>query len=81
MNKLNELYSRYLNDIEKNANVRMSSGKSSYHIASFKEYKICKSKKIIDEIDDLICPLYDLTKEETEFIKNYEIEFRMSDEE
>ena len=54
---------------------------SSYNVSSFKEYKIGKSKPIIDRIDDLICPLYGLTKEETEFIKNYEIQFRLSDEE
>ena len=46
---------------------------------SFKEYKIGYSKKIIDEIDDFIGPLYGLTKDEVEFIKNYEIEFRMAD--
>ena len=47
---------------------------------SFKEYKIGKSKAIIDKIDDLICPLYGLSSEETEFIKNYELEFRISGE-
>lgn len=31
-------------------------------------------------LDDLICPLYGLSKEETDFIKNYEIEFRLDDE-
>lgn len=45
-----------------------------------KEYKLRKSKHLIDKLDDLICPLYGLTKEETDFIKNYEIEFRLDDE-
>ena len=58
-------------DIEANANNRTTSGESSYNVDSFKEYKIVRSKSIIDEIDDYICPLYGLTKEETEFIKNY----------
>ena len=80
LNKLNNLYSEYLTDIEKNSNVRTSSGESTYHVEKFKEYKIGKSKEIIDKIDDLICPLYGLTHEETEFIKNYEIEFRVEDE-
>lgn len=39
-----------------------------------------RSKAIIDEIDDYICPLYGLTKTETDFIKNYELEFRLSGE-
>ena len=45
-----------------------------------KEYKIVRSKTIIDEIDDYICPLYGLTEEETDFIKNYELEFRLAGE-
>lgn len=76
--ELESLYEVYLADIEKNANIRTSSGTSSYKVGQFKEYKIVKSKPIIDKIDDLICPLYGLTQEETDFIKNYEIEARMS---
>lgn len=78
--QLNQLYEEYLADIEANANKRQTTGKSSYTVDSFKEYKIGKSKAIIDKIDDLICPLYGLSTEETEFIKNYELEFRMSGE-
>ena len=77
---LNDLYSRYLQDIEINANVRVTSGSSSYNVSNFKEYKIGKSKNIIDEIDDYIAPLYGLTQDEIEFIKNYEIEFRLTDD-
>ncbi len=79
--KLNKLFKEYLIDIEQHANTRISSGNSTYHVDNFKEYKIGKSKAIIDKIDDLVCPLYGLTKEETEFIKNYEIEFRLEEEE
>ena len=81
INVLNTIYYRYLADIEQNANIRISSGTSSYNVSSFKEYKIGRSKTIIDEIDDYIGPLYGLTSEEIEFIKNYEIEFRMSEDE
>ena len=77
---LGELYDYYLRDIERNANVRISSGSSSYNVSSFKEYKIGKSKAIIDKIDDYIGPLYGLTKEEIEFVKNYEIDFRLSED-
>lgn len=75
---LETIYAEYLADIERNANVRVSSGKSKYKVSSFKEYKIVKSKSIIDKIDDYIGPLYGLTPKEIDFIKNYEIEFRMS---
>ena len=77
---LDNLYSRYLSDIEAKANTRITSGESTYNVDSFKEYKIVRSKAIIDEIDDYICPLYGLTQEETDFIKNYELEFRLAGE-
>ena len=80
MNDLCGIYKRYLNDIEDNANIRETTGESSYNVDSFKEYKIVRSKTIIDEIDDYIGPLYGLTPEEIDFIKNYELEFRMAGE-
>ena len=63
---LHALGETYQNDIEQNAD--FSNG--------VKTYKLRKSKHIIDEIDRLICPLYDLSEIETEFIINYEIAFR-----
>ncbi len=80
MNDLCEIYRRYLSDIEDKANIRETTGESSYNVDSFKEYKIVRSKYIIDEIDDYIGPLYGLTPEEIDFIKNYELEFRMAGE-
>jgi hypothetical protein len=67
-----------LEDIESNARVRTTTRYA--HIDSFKEYKIGKSKYLIDEIDDIICPLYGLTAAETEFIKSYEIDFRLQED-
>ena len=75
---LNALYDEYLHDIESNAKIREVSEGSNYRVGQFKEYKIVKSKPIIDRIDDYICPLYGLTDEERDFIKNYELEFRMA---
>ena len=77
---LSQLYEKYLQDIEAKANVRQANGSSSYNVTSFKEYKIVRSKSIIDEIDDYIGPLYGLNSEEIEFVKNYELRFRMSGE-
>ncbi len=77
--KLENLYSEYLKDIEANSNVRQTTKYAN--IDSFREYKIGKSKHIIDKIDDLICPLFGFNQEETDFIKNYEIDFRLTDEE
>ena len=72
--KIEKLYERYLKDIERHVIERES--QEYTHITKYKEYKIRYSKALIDAIDDIICPLYGLTKDETEFIKNYELRFR-----
>jgi hypothetical protein len=66
INEIGKIYTDYLIDIERNRT---------------NQFNIRKSRNLIDKIDDLICPLYGLTQEETDFIKNYEIEFRLSGEE
>ncbi|MCL2742989.1 MAG: BREX-1 system adenine-specific DNA-methyltransferase PglX, partial [Planctomycetaceae bacterium] len=75
--RIENTYKRYLHDIEKNVRVHQTAAYSK--ITSFKEYKIRYSKSIIDEIDDIICPLYGLTDEERDFIKSYEIKFRIDE--
>jgi hypothetical protein len=75
INELENLYAEYLADIERHVITHKTTGYKN--ISEFKEYKIVHSKHIIGKIDDLICPLYGLTTEETAYIKNYEIEFRM----
>jgi len=76
---LETLYDDYLKDIEKNAKIRTT--EKYANIDTFKEYKIGKSKKYIDAIDDFIGSLYGLNEEEIKFIKNYEIEFRLTENE
>ena len=70
LHKLESIYAEYEADIERNATINKS-GK--------KEYKIRKSKHIIDKIDRLICPLYGLSDDETEFIISYDLQFRTDD--
>ena len=78
---LEKIYGDYIKDIEKNKNTRSTIEGSKYKVDTFGEYKIVKSKSIIDRIDDYIGPLYGLTPEEVEFVKNYELEFRMAGDE
>ena len=70
LEQISELYNIYLADLKKNAKKT---------VTGLNIFVARKSKHIIDQIDDLICPLYSLTQEEIDFIKNYEIEFRLSD--
>ena len=44
------------------------------------EYKIYKSKPIIDEIDKVLATHYGFTEEELDYIINYDIKYRMGDE-
>jgi hypothetical protein len=47
-------------------------------IVKYQEFHPKHSKKIIDEIDNVFGELYGFTSEELDFIKNYDIRFRMS---
>lgn len=78
-NEIHQLYALYVEDVESHTSTFVASEASSYNVSRVKTYKLSKSKHIIDKIDDLIGPLYGLTKEEIEFIKNYELAVRMGD--
>jgi hypothetical protein len=78
LEKIEVAYSDYLTDIESNIIKHQTSSYSN--ITEFKEYKISKSKRLIDKLDDLICPLYGFTQQEINFIKSYEIEYRLGAE-
>lgn len=74
--KIVSIYNDYLVDIENNASIRETVRYAN--IDSFKEYKIGKSKHIIDKLDDIICPLYNLNNDEIDYIKKYELKFRIN---
>ena len=76
--RIEEIYDEYLRDIERNVSVRTSSDNSSYNVAQFKNYKLNKSKPLIDKLDDVIGKFYGLTDAEINFIKNFELEIRIS---
>ena len=75
---VSDLYDAYLADIERNVEIRTSSAKSSYNVTTFKNYKLVRSKPLIDALDDLIGTFYGLTAEEINFVKNFELAIRMS---
>lgn len=62
LDSIDDLYDKYLIDIEKNKT---------------NQYNIRRSQLLINEIDDLILKLYNLNKEESIFIKNYESKYRI----
>lgn len=80
LKKIEATYTKYLAEIEENTNIKMAAQKSRYNVQKFKEYKIAKSKGLIDELDNLIDPLYGLSESEVEYVKNYELKVRMRSE-
>ncbi|MDR1478631.1 MAG: hypothetical protein LBJ00_06780 [Planctomycetaceae bacterium] len=77
LRQIEKLYAKYLRDIQKNIIEHKTA--EYVKVDSYNEYKIRYSKPLIDLIDDTICPLYGLTQEEIEFIKNYELTFRVDE--
>ncbi|MDR0705086.1 MAG: N-6 DNA methylase, partial [Planctomycetaceae bacterium] len=74
--QIEKLFAQYLRDIQKNIVEHKTT--EYVNVNSYKEYKIRYSKRLIDLIDDVICPLYGLTDKERDFIKNYELSFRVN---
>ncbi len=48
---------------------------------TLQEFHPKRNKPIIDKIEDIVGGLYDMTTEEIEYIKNYDLRFRMSEDE
>jgi type I restriction-modification system DNA methylase subunit len=75
--ELSSAYAEFLEDIKKNVKTRKSENYA--HVKSFQEYKLGKSKKFIDRLDETLANVFGLTQEELNFIVNYEISSRLSD--
>ena len=70
--QLGNLYSDYYADLQRKSKVTKT---------GLRCYFARQSKHLIDKIDDYLCPLYGLSSEETEYIKKYDSEFRLGDDE
>jgi len=73
---LNELGLKYVGDLRSKSKreTRVYKGKNAVDCISF---RVKQSKQLIDEIDVLICKSCGLSDEETDFIINYDIKYRM----
>jgi hypothetical protein len=74
-NKLIEVSELLMDDYIKHSivkNISTNRGELTY-----REYRVKKGKNIIDEIDLLLADYFQLSKEEVEFITNYELNFRI----
>ena len=69
--KINMAYDDYQKDLY---------DKCKYTKTGLRTFVARQSKPYINVLDDILCPLYGLSPKETEFIKNFEMEFRAADE-
>jgi Eco57I restriction-modification methylase len=68
-----------MSDLRKNAQRR----RIEYHGTGWIEYDEFypkRSKAYIDEIDRILCPLYDLSEEEVDYVLNFDVKFRLGQE-
>lgn len=74
---IERIYDEYLKDLHRNSKIK----KVKYaHVSEYREYYARHSKHIIDRIDMEIKEPYGLTDEEINFIINYDLRFRTSNE-
>ncbi|MGE0129495.1 MAG: SAM-dependent methyltransferase [Blastocatellales bacterium] len=69
-----KLFDRLMKDFKANSFVRVRQD------CEFQEFRVSRSKRIIDEIDRVLARHYGFTDEELDFIINYDIKYRMGRE-
>ncbi len=74
--KLIELGKLYLEDLQRNSIMQVRNQRQTGRIET-QQFKIQKSKHIIDKIDRVLAEHYGFTDEELDFIINYDIKYRM----
>ena len=78
-NNLSELCIKLMNDYEKNSQIKNKISKKTGNV-TYQEFYPRLSKNIIDLIDLELGKHYGLSKEEIDFIINYDIKFRIGEE-
>jgi hypothetical protein len=66
----------YLEDLKKNSAMLVRQQRQTGRTET-QSFKIQKSKPIIDELDQILAPHYDLSPSEQDFIVNYDLKFRL----
>ena len=70
-----KLFDRLMKDYKANSFVRIRQD------CEFQEFRVNRSKSIINEIDSVLAQHYGFTNEELDFIINYDIKYRMGNDE
>ena len=74
--RIRELGSKYIADLQANSTMRVRNQRSTGRTET-QSFKVQKSKVIIDKIDKVLAMHYSFNDEETDFLVNYDIKFRV----
>ena len=77
--KIVELSDRLMDDYINNS-VKKTCNYAATGEITYREYYIKKSKNIIDEIDEVLANYYEFSPEELNYVKNFELRFRLGKE-
>ena len=79
LTRLNSLINALVEDYDKNIYSKVNLRMGGY-IIRIKEFKPRKSKAIIDQIDDIFAEYFEFSEKEKEFIKTFDLKFRIEEE-
>jgi hypothetical protein len=78
--KLQSLVIELMQSYEKNSHIQPNARKGGEYCIIIKEIKPKYSKSIIDQIDDIFAEYFGFTEKEKEFIKTFDMKFRIEEE-
>ena len=71
------LSNQLVDALESNATKKTINTKQG-HVIEYDEISAAKSKELIDRIDEQLSRLYGLSQEHADFIKNYDVKYRLA---
>ena len=77
--KLRKICENLMEDYKKNSKLKHTEYKATGKVV-YREFYPGKSKKIIDQVDDILAEHYGFTNEEKDYIKNFDLKFRLGGE-
>ena len=77
--KLQLLVKELMQSYEDKSDIKLNTRKGGKYCIVIKEIKPKRSKPIIDQIDDIFAEYFEFSEKEKEFIKNFDMKFRIDE--
>ena len=75
--ELQQLGAKYLADLQQNSSMRLRNQQNTGKTTETQSFTVQRSKHLLNQIDRGLAPHYGFNDEETDFIINYDIKYRM----